>query len=81
MTREEILAALGGIIVEASSEDVDWAQVTEKTDLESFGFDSLAVLDLIFDIEQELSVQIPADEVLTMETVGDLIHFISIRLG
>jgi acyl carrier protein len=81
MTRDEIFQQLGSVIEESSVEDVDWSTVTEENTLESFGFDSLAVLDLIFDLEAEFSVQIKAEEVLEMKTVGELVTFLESKAG
>jgi len=75
--RAEILGRLGAVIEESASEDVDWSGVGEATTLDSFGFDSLAVLDLIFDLEQEFGVQIPAETMLSMKTVGNLVTFLA----
>jgi acyl carrier protein len=79
MTRSEILEQLGSVIEESSVEDVDWSTVTENHTLESFGFDSLAVLDLIFDLESEFGVQINAEDILGMKTVGELVTFLETR--
>jgi acyl carrier protein len=81
MTRDEIFEQLVSVIEESSVEDVDWSTVTEENTLESFGFDSLAVLDLIFDLEAEFSVQIKAEEVLEMKTVGELVTFLESKAG
>ncbi|MEZ5330827.1 MAG: phosphopantetheine-binding protein [Thermoanaerobaculia bacterium] len=74
--RAGILERLGAVLEESATEEVDWSTVDESTTLESFGFDSLAVLDLIFDLEQEFGVQIPAETMIRMKTVGDLVTFL-----
>ena len=79
MTRDEIFKQLGGVIEESAVEDVDWSTVNEDNTLESFGFDSLAVLDLIFDLESEFDVQIKAEEILEMKTIGDLVTFLEAK--
>lgn len=81
MTRDEIIERLGTVIEESSVEDVDWSTVTEASTLESFGFDSLAVLDLIFDLETEFDVQIKAEEVLEMKTIGELVTFLEGKMA
>lgn len=58
---------------------MDWSTVTEATTVESFGFDSLSVLDLIFDLEQEFGAEVEAKEMLALETVGDLVTLLSER--
>ena len=79
MTRDEIFKQLGDVIEESAVEDVEWNTVNDKNTLESFGFDSLAVLDLIFDLESEFDVKIKAEEILEMKTVGDLVTFLEAR--
>ena len=79
MSREQILQRLVGVMEESSIGEVDWSVVTAATTVESFGFDSLAVLDLIFDLEQEFGVQIEAEEMLGMSIIGDIISFLEQR--
>ena len=79
MNRQEILARVGQVIEESSAEDVDWSTVTEETTVESFGFDSLAVLDLIFDLKQEFGVKIPVEDMLKIETAGALVTYLQER--
>lgn len=77
MERKDILKRLGDVIAESASEEVDWSTVDEDTTLESFGFDSLSVLDLIFDLDQEFGTEIEAAELLKMSTLGHLITYLN----
>ena len=52
MQSRDILERLGSVIAESAAEEVDWSIVTADTTVEAFGFDSLSVLDLIFDLDQ-----------------------------
>lgn len=81
MNRKDIFERLGRVIEASSADDVDWSAVSEDTALETFGLDSLAVLDLIFDLEQELNVEIPAPKMLEMKTTGDLVTFLERQLS
>ena len=81
MNRENILQRLGSVIEESSAEDIDWSTVDETTTLESFGFDSLSVLDLIFDLDQEFGTEIEAAEILKMRTIGDMITYLEGAMG
>ena len=76
MSREAILERLGQVVQESSADEIDWSTVTDGTTFASFGFDSIAVLDLIFDVEQEFGVQIAAEEILGKKTIGDLVTFL-----
>ncbi len=79
MTREKILSSLGEIVEESSAERVDWSSVTEATKLETLGFDSLSVLDLIFDVEQTTGVEMVVKDVISMQAVGELVTYIADR--
>ena len=79
MDRKEIFDAIGTLAVAASTEELDWSSVTEDSSIESLGFDSLAIMDLLFDLEQEFGVEISAKEILEIETVGGLIDFIQAK--
>lgn len=76
MERTEILERLGSVVAQSSAEAIDWTGVDESTELDSFGFDSLSVLDLLFDLEQEFGVTIAPQKMLALDTVGELITLI-----
>ena len=81
MTRPEILQRLTSAIADSDASLIDADQVTEATSLESFGVDSLVLIDLIFDIEQEFNVKLAAEELTAMRTMGDLVGHLATRLG
>ena len=58
---------------------LDASAVTPATALNSFGVDSLVLIDLIFDLEQEFGVKIAAEDLMNMRTIGDLTAFIDAR--
>ena len=76
---KEILERLGRIIAGSSVEDVDWSKVDETTTIDSLGFDSLAILDLLYDIEQEFGIGIDAKDVVDIRTVGAMAALIADR--
>ena len=80
MKRKTIMESLGRVIEESSAEGLDSSGLTEETELESLGFDSLSVLDLIFDVEQETGVEMAPKDVLGMRTMGDLVTYIDVRM-
>jgi len=41
----------------SAQKDFDWARVSETTSIDALGFDSLAILDLLYDIQQEFNVR------------------------
>lgn len=78
-SREKIRKQLENVVEQSSAEDVDWSTVSDETTIDTFGFDSLSVLDLLFDLEQEFSIQIQAEDMINMKCVGDLVDFLGER--
>ena len=76
MTTEEIIEKLRGEMKAASEEDVDWDGVTADTDIETLGFDSLSVLDLIYDVQQAFGMTFDAEKLTAIRTVGELANFL-----
>ncbi len=67
-----IIDRLRDILRESSEEDRDWSQVGADTTIESLGFDSLSILDLLYDVDQEFDIHLEAAEVIDMTTVGQI---------
>lgn len=66
------LTRLVRVVNDALAEPLDASTVTDATPLASFGVDSLILIDLIFDLEQEFGVKLSAEELTSMRTVGEL---------
>ncbi len=76
MTKSEIIEKLRDMMKRNSQEDIDWDSVTADSRIEPLGFDSLAILDLIYDIQQELNLEFDAEEMMGVDTVGKLADFL-----
>ncbi|MEO6567472.1 MAG: acyl carrier protein [Opitutaceae bacterium] len=81
MNPPEILQRLCRLIADSASAPVDPASITEATSLESFAVDSLVLIDLIFDIEQEFGVKLVVGQLINMRTMGDLVSHLATRIG
>ncbi len=58
------------------------AQVTpEATFIPDLGFDSLAVVEMLMQVEEEYGFEIPDDEAEELRTVGDAVAYIERRLA
>jgi acyl carrier protein len=79
MNRSEIDRKLRDAMKRASSQAVDWETVTESATIESLGFDSLSILDLIYDIQQEFGLDFDPVELSGVKTVAGLIDFLASR--
>jgi acyl carrier protein len=76
MKRQEILKRLVAVISVSVSSPIEDSTVTEATSLESFSVDSLALIDLIFDVEQEFGVKLSVAHLAGMRTMGELVSHI-----
>ena len=72
MNDDAIIRRLRDIVRESSEEERDWETVGGDTTIESLGFDSLTILDLLYDVDQEFGVHLEAAEVIDMKTVGEI---------
>jgi acyl carrier protein len=61
------------------AEDVDKKKlpdVTEKSVIADLGIDSLSTMQIVGELEQRLDVTIPDDQLVKLETVGDLLDVV-----
>lgn len=76
MTKDEVITRLADVMKEVSQEDVDWDAVSADSTIEDLGFDSLSILDLMYDISTEFDIDIEGEEIVDIKTVDQLAAFI-----
>ncbi len=76
MERDIIINTLRQIVEESSIEPVDTSQITEDTTIGELGFDSLSVLDLIYDLQQAFGLDFEMQELVNINSIGELIDFL-----
>ncbi len=81
MTRKEIMDKLCEVMRRSSRATVDWAQVSEASEIPAIGFDSLTMLDLVYDIQQAFGVEFDAEDLTGVKKVADLVDFLEKRLS
>ena len=70
-----MLEKMKEIIADQSS--LDAGTITEATSFkDDLGADSLDLFELVMALEDEYSVEIPADDLQQMATVGDVINYL-----
>jgi len=77
--RSEIIHRLRSIMARTATTQHDWERVGETDTIASLGIDSLAMLDFVYDIQQEFAVQFEAHELVGVSTVGQLATFLDAR--
>jgi acyl carrier protein len=79
MTRDAIVNALKELLRQQKQLQVDLEAVTPETRLDKVGFDSLSILDFMYDVESRFGVQLPVSELVKLERVSDLIDYLAAR--
>lgn len=80
MTHDDILTGLKELLQRHKQIKADPAALTLETRIDQIGFDSLSILDFIYDIEDRFSIQTQMADLVGMTTVGDLVSYLHARL-
>jgi len=80
MTHEKIIEKLRKAMKQSSAADMDWDAVTSRNTIESLGFDSLSMLDLVYDIQQEFAIEFEPEELFDIKTVDELAVFLERKM-
>jgi acyl carrier protein len=73
MNREQIIAALKALLGTQQKLKVDVNAITEGTRLDQMGFDSISILDFMYEVESKFNTRIEVADLVRMEVVRDLI--------
>jgi len=60
--------------------NVNPEEVTLETTFEDLGADSLDVMDLIMELEQEFDIEIPDEDAEKIRTIEDTVNYIQSRI-
>ncbi|NLF24724.1 MAG: acyl carrier protein [Deltaproteobacteria bacterium] len=81
MDRNEIIEKLRTIVLRNSQSDLGQRAVSEQDRIDSLGIDSLAMLDLIYDLQQEFGIEMDPQDLIPVVTIGDLVTMIKSRVS
>ena len=79
--REEIGSKLKSLLEKQPEIQVDVSKITEATPFEEVGFDSISILDFMYEIEEDFGVSLEVKDLLDMDSVGDLIGHLQEKLA
>lgn len=79
MDRPSLLALFQKMASEVAEKDLSGLE--ESSIIADIGVDSLAMLEIVGEMERELGVQIPDDELVGIETVHQLLNLVEKRVA
>ena len=79
MDRPSLLALFQKMAGEVAEKDLTGLE--ESSVIADIGVDSLAMLEIVGEMERELGVQIPDDELVGIETVHQLLNLVEKRVA
>jgi len=80
MTKEDIVSALRELLRKQKQLKVDVDAVQLDTRFDQIGFDSLSILDFMYDVENRFSVVPEMADLVRMQKVSDLIEYLHARV-
>lgn len=79
MTRSDIFAKISQMIKEQMHQEA--FEVSEETNLkDELGVDSIDLMEFVVNLEDEFSLEIPDDDIETIEKLGDMVSYLEKRL-
>jgi len=81
MTRDQIVTGLKDVLRRQKQVKVDVDAIDLASRLDRLGFDSLAVLDFMYDVEDRFKVRMEVADLVRLQTVEDLIQHLGGKLA
>jgi len=81
MTQDELLAELRLLLTRQKQLKMDAAAITPDTRIDQIGFDSLSILEFIYDVEDRFQVETQLAELVAMTHVRELVGYLHSKLG
>ena len=77
MTRIELIGLFEKTATEIAERDIKG--LSELTEIATLGIDSLGILELVGEMEKQLNIQLPDDQLVGLTTIRDLIDLVEKR--
>ena len=78
MSQRDLLEMFKGVAARVDKRD--FPNVTRQSVITELGIDSLSMMQIVGEMETELGVMIPDEDLVELVTVGDLCQKIEVRL-
>lgn len=81
MTRDQIVSVLRDLLRQQKQVKIDADSVSLDSRLDRIGFDSLSILDFMYDVEDRFKVRMEIADLVRMQQVNDLITYLEGKLA
>lgn len=81
MSRDQIISGLKDLLRQQKQLKADIETLNEETRLSQVGFDSISILDFIYDVESRFNVRTEIADLVRMDRVKDLIDHLEKKLA
>lgn len=81
MTREQIVDVLRELLARQEQLKVSVDTITLDSRIDRLGFDSLSVLDFVYDMESRFKVPIEIADLVALERVDELVEYLRRKLA
>lgn len=81
IAREDLVAELKNLLRRIDKLQVDVDGLTEETRIDSVGFDSLSILEFMYEVESHFGVEMEVSDLVEMEVLGDLVDHVAGKLA
>lgn len=79
--RDELRTALAALIASQPDLEADVATIEETTKIEDIGFDSISILDFMYEIEGKFGIELAVRDLVEMVQVKDLLDHLEGKLA
>ena len=81
MTRDQIVAVLKDLLRQQKQVKIDADAISLESRLDQIGFDSLSILDFMYDVEDRFRVRMEIADLVRLQHVKDLIEYLEGKLA
>ncbi|MFM1768541.1 MAG: Phosphopantetheine attachment site [Verrucomicrobiota bacterium] len=81
MSRDQIISGLKELLAQQKQLKADLSTLTEATRLADLGFDSITLLEFLYELETRFQVCLEVADLIRMERVRDLVDHLERHAG
>jgi len=81
MTRDQITETLKTLLRQQKQLKIDVDKISPESRIDAIGFDSITILDFVYDLEEKFKVRIEMADLVSIRQVKDLIGYLEGKLA